>query len=56
METTNTILDIKKKLQEKEGVDTHAIKLTMNGEDQRDDITLESVKMKAGSNNVRMKA
>lgn len=31
MQTTDTILDVKKKLQKQEGVDTHCIKLMMNG-------------------------
>lgn len=31
MQTTDTILDVKKQIKEKEGVDTHSIKLMMNG-------------------------
>lgn len=52
METTDTILDIKKRIHESEGIDMFQIVLYYNGKVLADDMTLETVKIQAGSNTV----
>lgn len=52
METTNTVLDVKKKLQETENCDPWVIALYLNGGEIYDDVSLETVKNKANSNTI----
>jgi len=56
MDTTNTILDIKKKLYETEGVEPEQLKLMCNGKVLTGDMTLETVKTAAGGNDVKLVA
>jgi len=52
METTDTVLDLKTRVQDKEGVDTHLIKLTYQGKEIHDEDTLQVIKELAKSNAV----
>lgn len=50
METTDSVLDLKKKVQDKENLDTHLIKLTYQGKEIHDEDTLEVIKQLAKAN------
>lgn len=50
METTDNVLDLKKRIQDKEGLDTHLIKLTFDGKEIHDEDTLQVIKDLAKSN------
>jgi len=52
LETTDTILETKAKISEKEGLDKDVIKLNFSEDEQVDDTSLDDLKMKVGSNNV----
>lgn len=56
METQDSILDLKKRIQDKEGVDTHLIKLTYQGKEVHDEDTLQVMKDLAKSNAVPLVA
>lgn len=52
METTDTIIGIKKSIQDKAGCDPKVLKLHFQGEELPNDTTLDIVKVKAGNNTV----
>jgi len=54
MFTYDTVLDVKKKVEEKENIETMLIHLQLNDEELHDDQALEDVKVKAGSNDVKL--
>lgn len=56
MLTTNTILDVKKRISEKEGIEQQLLKLMFNRQEVHDPDTLESIKLQAGSNDIRLVA
>jgi len=56
LETTHTVLDLKKKLKESEGCEVEVVCLYYNGNEITDDLTFESVKNKAGSNSINLDA
>lgn len=54
MWTYDTVLDVKKKVAEKEFLEPMLIHLNMNDEELHDDQCLEDVKIKAGSNDLKL--
>jgi ubiquitin C len=56
METTDNIMEIKKRIQDKAGVDPTVLKLHYSDDEQPNDTTLDILKNKAGSNSVSLVA
>lgn len=56
LETTHTVLDLKKKLKESEGCEVEVVCIYHGGNEITDDLTFETVKNKAGSNNIELEA
>lgn len=52
LETTDTINEVKKRVGDKQGMDVNVIKLNFSEEEQPDDVTLDILKGKVGSNEV----
>jgi len=50
MEPSNAVLDVKRKVSEKKGVDASLLRILYKGEELPDEQTLESIQMKAGTN------
>lgn len=52
METTDSIMEIKKSIQDKAGADPQVLKLHFQGEELPNDLSLDVVKSRAGNNTV----